>query len=286
MDFGRVLTAMVTPFDKQGDVDYDTMTRLIEHLLNNGTEGLIITGTTGESPTLNNEEKISIYKHVVKIVNERIPVIAGTGTYNTLHSIELTKEAEHAGVDGIMLVTPYYNKPNQHGLYEHFATIAKATKLPIMLYDIPGRSGINLETETIVELSHIPNIVSLKDASGNLSHTATVIHSTSDEFTVYSGDDEMTLPILSIGGHGVVSVASHIIGREISEMIEAFITGDVEVAAQMHRSLLPVMTGLFLAPSPVPVKTALNIKGIHVGGVRQPLLQLSEVEKQQLKQLL
>lgn len=286
MDFGRVLTAMVTPFDKQGDVDYDTMTRLIEHLLNNGTEGLIITGTTGESPTLNNEEKISIYKHVVKIVNERIPVIAGTGTYNTLHSIELTKEAEHAGVDGIMLVTPYYNKPNQHGLYEHFATIAKATKLPIMLYDIPGRSGINLETETIVELSHIPNIVSLKDASGNLSHTATVIHSTSDEFTVYSGDDEMTLPILSIGGHGVVSVASHIIGREISEMIEAFITGDVEVAAQMHRSLLPVMTGLFLAPSPVPVKTALNIKGVHVGGVRQPLLQLSEVEKQQLKQLL
>lgn len=286
MDFGRVLTAMVTPFDKQGDVDYDTMTRLIEHLLNNGTEGLIITGTTGESPTLNDEEKISIYKHVVKIVNERIPVIAGTGTYNTLHSIELTKEAEHAGVDGIMLVTPYYNKPNQHGLYEHFATIAKATKLPIMLYDIPGRSGINLETETIVELSHIPNIVSLKDASGNLSHTATVIHSTSDEFTVYSGDDEMTLPILSIGGHGVVSVASHIIGREISEMIEAFITGDVEVAAQMHRSLLPVMTGLFLAPSPVPVKTALNIKGIHVGGVRQPLLQLSEVEKQQLKQLL
>ncbi|HLR75807.1 MAG TPA: 4-hydroxy-tetrahydrodipicolinate synthase [Virgibacillus sp.] len=286
MDFGRVLTAMVTPFDKQGDVDYDTMTRLIEHLLNNGTEGLIITGTTGESPTLNNEEKISIYKHVVKIVNERIPVIAGTGTYNTLHSIELTKEAEHAGVDGIMLVTPYYNKPNQHGLYEHFATIAKATNLPIMLYDIPGRSGINLETETIVELNHIPNIVSLKDASGNLSHTATVIHSTSDEFTVYSGDDEMTLPILSIGGHGVVSVASHIIGREISEMIEAFITGDVEVAAQMHRSLLPVMTGLFLAPSPVPVKTALNIKGIHVGGVRQPLLQLSEVEKQQLKQLL
>lgn len=286
MDFGRVLTAMVTPFDKQGDVDYDTMTRLIEHLLNNGTEGLIITGTTGESPTLNDEEKISIYKHVVKIVNERIPVIAGTGTYNTLHSIELTKEAEHAGVDGIMLVTPYYNKPNQHGLYEHFATIAKATKLPIMLYDIPSRSGINLETETIVELSHIPNIVSLKDASGNLSHTATVIHSTSDEFTVYSGDDEMTLPILSIGGHGVVSVASHIIGREISEMIEAFITGDVEVAAQMHRSLLPVMTGLFLAPSPVPVKTALNIKGVHVGGVRQPLLQLSEVEKQQLKQLL
>lgn len=286
MDFGRVLTAMVTPFDKQGDVDYDTMTRLIEHLLNNGTEGLIITGTTGESPTLNDEEKISIYKHVVKIVNERIPVIAGTGTYNTLHSIELTKEAEHAGVDGIMLVTPYYNKPNQHGLYEHFATIAKATKLPIMLYDIPSRSGINLETETVVELSHIPNIVSLKDASGNLSHTATVIHSTSDEFTVYSGDDEMTLPILSIGGHGVVSVASHIIGREISEMIEAFITGDVEVAAQMHRSLLPVMTGLFLAPSPVPVKTALNIKGVHVGGVRQPLLQLSEVEKQQLKQLL
>ena len=286
MDFGRVLTAMVTPFDKQGDVDYDTMTRLIEHLLNNGTEGLIITGTTGESPTLNDEEKISIYKHVVKIVNERIPVIAGTGTYNTLHSIELTKEAEHAGVDGIMLVTPYYNKPNQHGLYEHFATIAKAIKLPIMLYDIPSRSGINLETETIVELSHIPNIVSLKDASGNLSHTATVIHSTSDEFTVYSGDDEMTLPILSIGGHGVVSVASHIIGREISEMIEAFITGDVEVAAQMHRSLLPVMTGLFLAPSPVPVKTALNIKGVHVGGVRQPLLQLSEVEKQQLKQLL
>lgn len=286
MDFGHVLTAMVTPFDTQGDVDFDKMTHLIEHLLANGTEGLVITGTTGESPTLTDEEKISIYKHVVSIVNKRVPVIAGTGNYNTIHSITLTKEAERCGVDGIMLVVPYYNKPNQLGLYAHFAAIAEVTNLPIMLYNIPGRSVVNIEAETIIKLSQIPNVVSLKDASGDLGHIATIIDNTPHEFTVYSGDDEMTLPILAIGGHGVVSVASHIIGREIGDMIHAFVKGDVKGAAHRHRALLPIMTALFLAPSPAPVKAALNMKDIDVGGVRQPLIELSDIEENQLKQLL
>lgn len=286
MDFGRVLTAMVTPFDEQGNVDFGKMTHLIDHLLKSGTEGLVITGTTGESPTLNDDEKINIYEHVVHVVNKRVPVIAGTGDYNTLHSITLTKEAERSGVDGIMLVTPYYNKPNQHGLYKHFSTIAEETNLPIMLYNIPGRSVVNMDAETIIELSHISNIVSLKDASGDLAHIAKIITHTPTNFTVYSGDDEMTLPILSIGGHGVVSVASHIIGSELSQMIKTFQSGDVKRAAHIHRTLLPVMKGMFLAPSPSPVKAALNFKGIPVGSVRQPLVDLSEHDEQQLKLIL
>lgn len=285
MNFGHVLTAMVTPFDENGAIDFDKTTILIEHLLKNGTDGLIVSGTTGESPTLTYEEKIALFKHVVKVVDKRIPVIAGTGSNNTDDSITLTKEAEACGVDGIMLVVPYYNKPNQTGLYKHFTTIAKETTLPIMLYNIPGRSGINMTAETVIELSKVDQIVSVKEASGDLDQATKIIAETDESFTVYSGDDGLTLPMMSIGGNGIVSVASHVIGLEMQEMIQAFLQGNHKKAATLHQELIPIMNGLFQAPSPAPVKAALKMKGVDCGGVRLPLVELSAEEYQALEQL-
>lgn len=286
MDFGRILTAMVTPFDSSGNIDLEQTTQIIEHLLENGSEGLVVAGTTGESPTLSVDEKITLFKHVAKIVNNRVPVLAGTGSNDTAASISLTKEAETCGVDGIMLVTPYYNKPNQQGLYEHFTAIAQETKLPVMLYNVPGRTVAKMNADTIIQLSQIKNIVSVKEASGDLDQAAEIIERTSNNFSLYCGDDGMTLPLLSIGSNGVVSVASHIIGKEMQEMIDAFTSGNVKDAADKHRQLLPIMNGLFAAPSPTPVKAALNLKGINVGGVRLPLVPLTEKEKNALKELL
>lgn len=283
MDFGNVLTAMVTPFDQNGDINYEQVTELIEYLLKNGTDGLIITGTTGESPTLSNEEKIALCQHTVHVVKNRVPVIAGTGSNDTKASISLTKEAEASGVDGIMLVTPYYNKPSQKGLYEHFAAIAKETKLPVMLYNIPGRSVVNMTAQTIINLSKLKNIVSVKEASGDLDQVSEIIRHTDDNFSVYSGDDGMTLPMLSIGGAGVVSVASHIIGKEMQGMIQDFWAGKVKQAARTHQRLLPIMKSLFTFPSPAPVKAALQWKGIDTGTLRLPLMELTLEEKQELQ---
>lgn len=283
MNFGSMLTAMVTPLDAKGNVDYKQTTVLIEHLLASGTDGLVIAGTTGESPTLTDEEKQKLFTHVVNIVDKRVPVIAGTGSNSTQASIALTKEAEACGVDGIMLVSPYYNKPSQEGMYEHFRTIAEKTLLPIILYDIPGRSVVKMSAETIVELSKIDNIVSVKAASGDLDQISEIIEQTSSDFTVYSGEDEMTLPLLSIGATGVISVASHIIGNEMRTMIQAFHHGEVTKAASVHRNILPVMKALFMAPSPSPVKAALQMNGVDTGSVRLPLIPLTQSEKQQLK---
>lgn len=286
MNLGNVLTAMVTPFDHKGNIDFNKTTKLIEYLIKNGSDGLVIAGTTGESPTLTKEEKIALYKHVVKVVEKRVPVIAGTGSNNTHASIELTKQAEDAGVDAVMLVAPYYNKPNQQGLYLHFKSIAEATSLPVMLYNIPGRSIVNMSVETIVRLSEIPNIICVKDASGDLDQMTEIITKTNEDFKVYSGEDSLTLPTLSIGGDGIVSVASHVIGNEMQSMVTAYRNGDVQQAAELHRKLLPVMNELFSAPSPTPVKTALQIQGIDVGGVRLPLVPLSEQERVSLTSLL
>lgn len=285
-NFGRIATAMVTPFDAKGNIDFHKTTRLIEYLINNGTDALVVSGTTGESPTLSKEEKIALFEHTVKVVDKRVPVIAGTGSYNTRESVELTKKAEKIGVDGILLVAPYYNKPNQAGLYEHFKTIAENTDLPIMLYNIPGRSVVNIEPETVIRLSEIPNIKAIKEAGGNLDQMTEIIANTPDDFELYSGDDGFTLPVLAIGGAGVVSVASHIIGNEMKQMIQAFLAGDHRKAAKLHQKLLPLMKGLFKAPSPVPVKTALQIKGINVGSVRLPLVPLTEDERNELTKLL
>lgn len=279
VQFGRISTAMVTPFDNKGHVDFAKTTQLVNHLIENGTDSLVVAGTTGESPTLSKEEKIALFKHVVKVVNKRVPVIAGTGSNNTYATIELTKKVEQLGVDGIMIVAPYYNKPNQEGLYQHFKAAAESTKLPVMVYNIPGRSVVNIHPDTIIRLAAIPNIVCVKEASGDLNAITKIIANTPDDFLVYSGDDGITLPVLAIGGTGVVSVASHIIGNEMQEMVQAFFGGQNEKAAKLHQQLLPVMEGLFTAPSPVPVKTALQLKGLDVGGVRLPLVPLTEQER-------
>jgi len=286
MFFGQVLTAMVTPFDQNGDVDFDATRALVNYFIENGTDGLVVAGTTGESPTLSTEEKIELFKFVVDVVGGRIPVIAGTGSNNTRASISLTKQAEATGVDGIMLVAPYYNKPSQEGMYQHFTAIAESTSLPVMLYNIPGRSVVNMSVETIVRLSQIPNIVAIKEANGNLDAMAEVISQTPSDFTLYSGDDGLTLPVLSIGGAGVVSVASHIIGNEMQEMINLFKNGKIEEAAAAHRKLLPIMNALFAAPNPTPVKAALNLKGIKVGGVRLPMVPLTPEETNTLQSVL
>ncbi|HWL25280.1 MAG TPA: 4-hydroxy-tetrahydrodipicolinate synthase [Ureibacillus sp.] len=286
MNFGRILTAMVTPFDNCGEIDWTATENLINYLIANGTDGLVVSGTTGESPTLSDEEKVQLFKFAVKVVDGRIPVIAGTGSYNTKASIELTKQAENAGVDGIMLVTPYYNKPSQEGMYEHFKAIALETTLPIILYNVPGRSVVNLSVETVVKLSQIKNIVAIKEASGNLGAMAEMIENTADDFSLYSGDDGLTIPVLSIGGTGVISVASHIIGNEMQSMIKKFQLGSIQEAARDHRRLLPIMKILFATPNPTSVKAALNLNGIPVGGVRLPMTPLNEEQFNTLQNVL
>jgi 4-hydroxy-tetrahydrodipicolinate synthase len=286
MNFGQLLTAMVTPFDQNGEIDFNATRGLVNYLIDNGTDGIVVAGTTGESPTLTSEEKVALFQFVVDVVNGRVPVIAGTGSNNTRASISLTKQAEEAGVDGIMLVAPYYNKPSQEGMYQHFKAIAESTSLPIMIYNIPGRCVVNISVETIVRLSQLPNIVAVKEASGNLDAIAEMISQTPNDFTLYSGDDALTLPVLAIGGAGVVSVASHVIGNEMQEMIHQFKNGQVQEAANTHRRLLPIMKALFTAPNPAPVKAALNINGVNVGGLRLPLLPLSAEEKSALQAVL
>lgn len=286
IQLGRVSTAMVTPFDRKGHIDFPKTTQLINHLIQNGTESLVVAGTTGESPTLTIEEKLALFQHVVKAVDKRIPVIAGTGSNNTYASIDLTKRAEQIGVDGIMAVAPYYNRPNQAGLFQHFKAIAESTKLPVMVYNIPGRAAVNIEPETIISLSNIQNIFAVKEASGNLNAMTRIISETAEDFQLYSGDDGLTIPVLAIGGKGIVSVASHIIGNEMQEMIGTFFNGEIEKAARLHQDLLPIMEGLFTAPSPVPVKTALQLKGLDVGTVRLPLVPLTELERGKLSALL
>lgn len=274
MELGRIGTAMVTPFDEQGQIDEGLTHRLVEHLITNGTDSLIINGTTGESPTVTREEKLQMLRWVKDAAKGRVPIIAGTGSYNTAESIEMTKEAEELGVDGVMLVVPYYNKPNQSAMYRHFSTIAEETDLPILLYNIPGRSGVNMTAETTIALSKVSNIRAVKEASGDIEQMAMIVEGAAEGFSVYSGDDGMTLPLLSIGGKGVISVASHVLGNEMQQMMQAFERGELATAAQMHRRLLPAFKALFSEPNPVPLKHVLNRQAIAVGSVRLPLIPL------------
>ena len=286
IDFGTIATAMVTPFDKNGNIDFAKTTKLVNYLIDNGTTSIVVGGTTGESPTLTSEEKVALYRHVVSVVDKRVPVIAGTGSNNTHASVELTKKAEEVGVDAIMLVAPYYNKPSQEGMYQHFKTIAENTKLPIMLYNVPGRSIVQIAVDTVVRLSQIPNIIAIKDAGGDVLTMTEIIEKTDDDFAVYSGDDGLTLPAMAIGAKGIVSVASHVIGNEMQDMIAAFQTGDMKTAQTLHQLLVRVTNALFMAPSPTPVKTALQIVGLDVGSVRLPLLPLTEAERTQLLEVI
>lgn len=286
MNFGRILTAMVTPFDEQEEIDYDATRSLVNYLIANGSDGLVVAGTTGESATLTTEEKIKLFRFVAEVVDGRVPVIAGTGTNSTKGSIELSQAAEQCGVDGLMLVNPYYNKPSQEGLYQHFKAIAECTFLPCMLYNIPGRSAVNMLPETIIRLSEVSNIVSVKEASADLDAMTQIISETPEDFTLYSGDDGLTLPVLSIGGVGVISVSSHVLGNEMQAMVQHFLNGDLREAAQLNGTLRPMMRAMFKQPSPSPVKAALNMKGIRVGDVRLPMIALTEEEKVELRRIL
>lgn len=285
MNFGRVSTAMVTPFNQRGAVDFEQTTRLVNYLIENGSDSLVVGGTTGESPTLTNEEKVDLFKHVVNTAAGRVPVIAGTGSNNTSSSITLSKQAVEAGADALMLVAPYYSKPSQEGLYQHFAAIADEVNVPIMIYNIPGRSAVNITPATIIRLSEIENIVAVKEASGSLDQMTDILANAPDGFLVYSGDDGLTLPLLSIGGYGVVSVASHIAGNEMQKMIQAFNENRLQEAALLHQQLLPLIRALFAQPNPAPVKVALDDAGIACGGLRLPLLPLEEEEKTSLRMI-
>ena len=280
MNFGRMLTAMVTPFDENLEVNYDMAAKLAEYLLEQGNDGIVVSGTTGESPTLNDDEKVQMFRTVKQTVGERAVVIAGTGSNNTHHSIELTQKAVECGVDGIMLVVPYYSKPSQEGLYQHFKTVAAATDLPIILYNIPGRCGTNLAPETVVRLANdVPNIVAIKEASGNLDQIARLKTMCPADFAIYSGDDSLTLPILSIGGAGIISVVAHVAGKDLRKMVDAYFAGNVAEAQEINMKLYDIFKTMFITSNPVPVKYALNRIGINVGGVRLPLFEANDAEK-------
>ncbi|HTG69665.1 MAG TPA: 4-hydroxy-tetrahydrodipicolinate synthase [Candidatus Udaeobacter sp.] len=290
MEFGRLITAMVTPFDADGQIDWQTTGRLIDYLIEEQqSDSLVVSGTTGESPTLSDEEKLELFRFAVKHANGRCKIIAGTGSNNTAHSIHLTKDAEAAGVDGILLVAPYYNRPNQEGLYQHFKAIAEATALPVILYNVEGRTGVNLSVETTLRLAQIDNIVATKDCASTDQLTQ-IISGAPADFKVYSGDDGATLPALAVGGYGIISVASHIVGAQMNELIKAYISGNVQEAARINGHLFPIFKGLFYCPHPVPnpvaVKFALGLKGFPVGGVRLPLVTVNEAEAAFLRNLI
>jgi len=274
--FGRLITAMVTPFDAEGKVDYPQAKKLAQALLDSGSDGLVVSGTTGESPTLSHEEKLRLFAEIKSAIGKQGVVIAGTGNYNTAESRELTKEAERTGVDGYLLVVPYYNRPTQEGLFQHFKVVAEATKLPCIVYNVPSRTVTNLAAETAIKLSQIDNIIGVKEASGNFDQIAKIIQGTPKEFLVYSGNDGDTLPMLTLGGYGVISVASHLVGKQIKEMIQSFLAGKTIEAAAIHRHLLPLVNALFVVANPIPLKYALNHLGFQVGKPRLPLTEPDE----------
>jgi len=278
-DFGRVLTAMVTPFHKDMSLNYGQARKLARYLVENGSDGLVVAGTTGESPTLTNEEKVELFRQVVEEVGGKAAVIANTGSYSTADSIALTRAAEKVGVDGVMLVAPYYNKPSQEGLYCHFKAAAESTGLPVMLYNIPSRTSINVLPATVIRLE-VPNIMAIKEASGSLDQVSELRRSLPDHFAIYSGDDSMTLPLLALGGTGVVSVVSHLVGARMQDLVNAYTSGYTNLATQIHLELFPIFKGMFITSNPVPMKAALNMRGFDAGGPRLPLVEATASEKE------
>ena len=272
---GRLITAMVTPFNEEGEVDYGQAKKLALALLDSGSDDLLVAGTTGESPTVTWEEELQLFGEVKSVVGERGAIIAGTGSNSTAEALEATKEAERIGVDACLLVVPYYNKPTQEGLYQHFKTIAQSTSLPCILYNVPSRTVVSLSADTVIRLSRIDNIIGIKEASGNMGEIAKIINNTED-FLVWSGNDSDTLPVLALGGYGVISVASHLVGKQIREMIDSFISGRTAKAADIHRHLLPLVNALFIVSNPIPVKYAVNHVGFNVGKPRLPLTEPDE----------
>lgn len=273
--FGHLLTAMITPFGTDGAVDHGRVWELAHHLVDTGSEGIVVAGTTGESPTLTDAEKVALFRAVVEAVGGKARVVAGTGTYDTAHSVEMTRRAEEAGCHGVLAVTPYYNRPSQAGLVAHFEAIAEASSLPVMLYNIPARTGRRIEVDTLARLSAHPRIAAVKDAVGELAFTTETIATVGEGLAVYSGDDVNTLPIMAVGGVGVVSVASHLAGRQVARMLAAVLAGDLVEARRLHLALAPLCRALFLEPNPMPVKAALDELWAPVGDPRLPLVRAS-----------
>ncbi|MGZ4242199.1 MAG: 4-hydroxy-tetrahydrodipicolinate synthase [Actinomycetota bacterium] len=284
--FGRVITAMATPFDREGTLDLERARALAEHLVANGSDGLVLAGSTGESPTLTFEEKRDLFGAVREAVGARADVIAGTGTYDTRETIHLSQMAEEQGVAGLLVVTPYYSRPPQSGLMEHFRTVAASTDLPIILYDIPSRTGRKIEHETLLALAQVPNIIGVKDAAGDLTGTARLAAAKPDDFTIWSGDDALTLPMLALGAHGIISVASHLVGPAIQRLVEAYGKGDASLAASINAELVPIFDVLFITSNPIPLKAALDMVGQPVGDPRLPLVPATEAERSKVRAVL
>ena len=276
--FGRLITAMVTPFKTSGEIDFEQAQRLALALLASGSDGLVVAGTTGEAPTLTTEEEMDLYRAVKEAVGDKGSVFAATSSYNTAESVEVSRLAQDTGVDGLLLVVPYYNKPPQEGLFRHFEAIATAVDLPCVIYNIPGRTGVNMAPETIIRAAQaLPNIIGVKEASGSLDAVSKMVAELGSDFLVWSGDDQMTLPILSVGGYGAICVCSHLVGRQMKAMIEDQVAGRTLEAAATHRRLLPLMSALMtVATNPIPIKHALNLLGFNTGPVRLPLVDLDE----------
>ena len=273
---GRLLTAMVTPFNEEGMVDYEQAKKLALALLKSGSDGLVVVGTTGESPTLVREEELRLFAEVKSAVGTQGTVIAGTGSNSTAEALEATKEAERVGVDACLLVVPYYNKPTPDGLYQHYKTIAQSTSLPCILYNVPSRTVTNLSADTVIKLSEIDNIIGIKEASANLDQVSKIISNAREGFLIWSGNDSDTMPIMALGGYGVISVASHLVGSQIKEMIDNIVDGKLDEASRIHHRLLPLINALFIVSNPIPVKYALNCIGFNVGKPRLPLTEPDE----------
>jgi len=275
-DFGRLLTAMVTPFNLEGEVDYDRAAKLAIHLVEQGTDTLVVCGTTGESPTLTWDEEYQLFQVIQSTVAGKAKVIAGTGSNSTKEAIAATQKAAHLKLDGSLQVTPYYNKPPQEGLYQHFKAIAEAApELPIILYNVPGRTSCKLEPTTVAQLAEIDNIVAIKEATGDLDQASQIRAMTPASFDIYSGDDSLTLPLMAVGAKGVISVASHIVGTPLKTMIQAFVDGNNELATKIHIQLFPLFKALFYTTNPIPLKAALQILALDTGILRSPLVQAS-----------
>lgn len=286
-DAGEIITAMITPMDEERKVDYKALEKLVEHLIATGTESILIAGTTGESPTLTHDEEVEIFNFVKKVANGRAKLILGAGSNCTETAVMATQNAKKCGADAILSVVPYYNKPSQKGLIEHFSTIAKSTDLPILLYNIPGRTGITMNPETIATLAKMhKNIFAVKQSLANMDVITETRRLCPDDFVIYSGDDSLTLPMVSVGAHGVISVASHIIGKEMHKMLDLYKSGKVKEATDMHLKLYPLFKKIFMAPNPVPVKECLAKMGIIKNYVRRPLVELDEAERNELYEVL
>lgn len=275
--------ALVTPFKEDGSVNYEKLTQLVDWHIKESTDAIIITGTTGEASTLTDDEQLDVIKHVVDVVDKRIPVIAGAGSNCTSHAIHMCKEAQNRGVDGLLIVTPYYNKATQKGLVMHYSSIANAVDIPIILYNVPGRTGVNISPNTVLELSKIKNIVAIKEASGDISQIAKIASILPEDFAIYSGNDDQIVPILSLGGQGVISVVANIAPKDTHDLVVNYLKNNVKDSMKLQLKMKALVDALFIEVNPIPVKEAMNMMKLEVGGVRLPLCEMSEVNKNTLR---